>query len=478
MQIFQQEYDDGISEAIASQASISYASVVESYSQNNSNIKFKALASVEDKDLYYTQSILVSSSWNKNDDIFDKSEIWIAKNSPEDKPTNLEHDEGTIVGHIVSNYPITEDGILIDENTPIENLPEKYHILTGAVIYSAYTNPDLKNRAEKLIAEIENGSKYVSMECFFQGFDYGLINKSTGEFKVLARDNNTAYLTKYLRAYGGLGEHENYKIGRVLRNITFSGKGYVDKPANPDSIIFNKDSFKFLEKNDDFTKSGVITTQSTDQMENITMSEQVENIVVDCSEATKAAESTATLLKEEIDSLKVSHAASLEVLTTERDQLVTEKEEATQKIQEYNQQIESMKASITELEAKLNEANSTVAAYMKKEKTMKRKAALVESDLDEAEVDGLLEKFDSLDDETFAAMTEMMKKKNQKYKKPSSEDSKAAEEDITEALENVETTDELIPAVGGEENNEVESTRAALIDFVYNRLGKKLNNGE
>ena len=81
-----------------------------------------------------------------------------------------------------------------------------------------------------------------------------------------------------------------------------------------------------------------------------------------------------------------------------------------------------MKASITELEAKLNEANSTVAAYMKKEKTMKRKAALVESDLDEAEVDGLLEKFDSLDDETFAAMTEMMKKKNEKYKKPSSED--------------------------------------------------------
>ena len=137
-----------------------------------------------------------------------------------------------------------------------------------------------------------------------------------------------------------------------------------------------------------------------------------------------------------------------------------------------------MKASITELEAKLNEANSTVAAYMKKEKMMKRKAALVESDLDEAEVDGLLEKFDSLDDETFAAMTEMMKKKNEKYKKPSSEDSKAAEEDITEALENVETTDELIPAVGGEENNEVESTRAALIDFVYNRLGKKLNNGE
>ena len=29
-------------------------------------------------------------------------------------------------------------------------------------------------------------------------------------------------------------------IGRLLRNITFCGKGYVKKPANPDSIIFSE----------------------------------------------------------------------------------------------------------------------------------------------------------------------------------------------------------------------------------------------
>ena len=275
MQIFQQEYDDGIADAIKASASISYASALEPCDKTIKSKTFKALASMQDSDLYYTQSILVSSSWNKNDDIFDKDEVWAARHSPEHKPTNLEHDEGIIIGHIVSNYPITEDGILIDENTPVENLPEKYHILTGAVIYKSYTKPELRERTEKLVSEIENGTKYVSMECFFKGFDYGLINKQTNEFKVLARDNNTAYLTKYLRAYGGFGEHENYRIGRVLRNITFSGKGYVDKPANPDSIIFSKDKFKFLsseEKNDDFTKSGVTIFQSTEQMENNKMS--------------------------------------------------------------------------------------------------------------------------------------------------------------------------------------------------------------
>ena len=126
MQIFPQEKLDGLEEALTASASLSYASVAQPYHYGNkSNLKnFKTIASIDDNDLYYVQSILVSSSWNKNDDIFDKIEVWNAKNTPEDKPTNLEHDESIIIGHITSNWPITEDGILIDPDTPTENLPE------------------------------------------------------------------------------------------------------------------------------------------------------------------------------------------------------------------------------------------------------------------------------------------------------------------------------------------------------------------
>ena len=49
--------------------------------------------------------------------------------------------------------------------------------------------------------------------------------------------------------------------------------------------------------------------------------------------------------------------------------------------------------------------------------------------------------------------------------------------DITEVLENVEETTDVALTVGGEEDY-VENTRAALVDFVYARLGKKLNKGE
>src|SRR5690606_32975140 len=41
----------------------------------------------------------------------------------------------------------------------------------------------------------------------------------------------------HLRAYGGNGVYEGYRLGRLLRNITFSGKGLVDVPANKRSHI-------------------------------------------------------------------------------------------------------------------------------------------------------------------------------------------------------------------------------------------------
>ncbi|MFM7797008.1 MAG: hypothetical protein ACKO7N_09630, partial [Candidatus Nitrosotenuis sp.] len=227
MHIYQAEKDAGLTEILSAKSSIVYASLAEkSTFTEPARKKIKenqALAGIEDSDLYYTQSILVTTSWNKNDDIFDPQEVWEARDTPTHKPTNLEHDEKVIVGHITSNWPIEDDGEIIPDNTPTNNLPKKFHILTGSVIYRGFTEPDLRERANELISEIEHGEKYVSMECFFKGFDYGLVNKTTGEYRTLNRNEETAFLTKYLRTYGGLGEHENYKIGRVLRQITFSG---------------------------------------------------------------------------------------------------------------------------------------------------------------------------------------------------------------------------------------------------------------
>ena len=128
MVIYDQEKDDGISIKLLTAGSISYASSVVPAQPTDSIKNLKSLASYSDKDLYYVQSILVSSNWNKNDDIFDKAEVWAAKNTPEDKPTNLEHDENTIIGHIVSNWPIDSDGNILSEDIKVSE------VLTNSIL--------------------------------------------------------------------------------------------------------------------------------------------------------------------------------------------------------------------------------------------------------------------------------------------------------------------------------------------------------
>lgn len=573
MIIFEQEKQDGIEHQMLANASISYTTLVEPCGKESSVKKdlSKSVASLADEDLYYVQSILVSSSWNKNDDVFDKVEVWNARATPEHKPTNLEHDEKLIVGHITSNWPITDDGILIDANTEISNLPNKYHILTGSVIYRGFSDPELRDRAEKLIAEIEAGDKYVSMECFFKGFDYGLEDKSNGSFSVIERNEETSHLTKHLKVYGGLGEKDNYRIGRVLRNITFSGKGFVAKPANEDSIIFNRNTLMdklqqygdtiLQKKNDEFNDSGVSNTQQsiiteTEEMNKEEMSAAAsEQPNTDCHDLASQASTlneTINTLNETINTLKQEHEVAMSNKQEQVEQLVaadevtqksiselqnqitelsTAQEEASTKIAdletaktEAEATIKSLEEAKEAVEQELTAANEVIAGYKeaeeemkKKEKKMARKAALEESGVDSVKAAELVDQFETMDDETFVAMTSVFsslvpapeavaeeveaeeeaeveaeagmppalkealekKKKKEEEKEGKASESDELEEAKTEAdvdasiLENVEVEEDSAITVGGEVESKEEATRAALVDFVRSRIGKK-----
>ena len=73
----------------------------------------------------------------------------------------------------------------------------------------------------------------------------------------------------------------------------------------------------------------------------------------------------------------------------------------------------------------------------------------------------------------------MKDKKDKKEEEGKSEKKKASEVINTEeALDNVEVDTDLNLGVGSERESQIESTRAALVEFVCARLGKKLNKGE
>lgn len=193
-------------------------------------------------DLHRLYTILVSVGWNLNDDVFGVEPVWNARHSPVDKPFNLEHNPRTVIGHITDCIVVDENYDTVADTTSVSDLPKKFHILTSAVVYKHIKSRDekLSEETKELIASIAKGEWFVSMEALFSNFDYAL--KSDNDSKIIERTDATAFLTKHLRVHGGYGEYKGYKVGRYLKDITFSGKGLVKRPGNPESYVFNDTS--------------------------------------------------------------------------------------------------------------------------------------------------------------------------------------------------------------------------------------------
>jgi uncharacterized coiled-coil protein SlyX len=477
IKIYQNEINDGIGDLVKSTASVAYCSEATFQKEIPEEVVAKAIAENKDQiDLYYLESVLVSCGWNKNDDVFMPEATWAARNTPEDKQFNFMHNENDIIGHITGSYVLTKDGKAVSSDS---EMPEDFDIITQAVLYNSWTGEENRERMEKIISEIEEGKWYVSMECLFAGFDYALSNDD-GAKKVLARDEESSFLTKHLRAYGGTGEYQGYKIGRALRNISFSGKGLVSKPANPRSVILKSVAFN-LDDNSDFNIGEF-------NMSDNLLEKQLEDARAELA----AAKAENDAIKAQIEEAKDKEFAS-KVEAFESD---IETKNST--IAELEESIKSTQARVAELEdalAKSQEdlasANEHMEEMKKKEKMEKRKASLVEAGFDVDDVEAALAAFDGLADEAFDLVVAMYGKKEKAKKeaeagmppalkeaieKKKEKDAKAEEEvEETEAeatpelLEDVETSEAtLVDATP--DVDEVESTRASISDWLSNNV--------
>lgn len=191
-------------------------------------------------DICSVHGILVSTNWNRNDDVFVPEQVWAAKDTPLFKPANMGHQGKEIdksnetIGVIYSSTPVDDDYNPISSNDG----NEKFHLLVGMYLWAKYW-PTYVNEIKK---GIENNTMYISMECTFPDFGYALREPNSDSINLISRTDQTSWLTKYLRAYKGPGkvtiENKDYIIGRWLKKITFTGVGFVIKPGNPESILF------------------------------------------------------------------------------------------------------------------------------------------------------------------------------------------------------------------------------------------------
>jgi hypothetical protein len=486
IKIFQNEINDGIGDLVKSTASVAYCSEATvcrtDIAHPENTVVNKIVAENKDQiDLYYLESVLVSCGWNKNDDVFMPEATWAARNTPEDKQFNFMHDENDIIGHITGSYVLGKDGKAISDESDI---PKDFDIITQAVLYNSWTNSENKERMEKIISEIEEGKWYVSMECLFAGFDYALSNDQ-GIKKVLARDEESSFLTKHLRAYGGNGEYQGYKVGRALKNIAFSGKGLVSKPANPRSVILKSIAFNL----DDDSQFDIGEFNMSDNV--------IEKQLAEVREELASAKAENQAIKAKIEEAKDKEFAT----KVEAFEATVEEKDAS--IAELEENIKSSQARIAELEDTLAKSQEDLAVAMKemddmKKKAMmqKRKASLTEAGLDEQEVEDTIASFDALGEEAFEAVVALMKKKyadkhpmkkkedeaeaamppalkeaieKKKKEKEAKADEEAEAEVTPELLEDVETSEAtLVDATP--DVDEVESTRASIADWLSNNV--------
>jgi hypothetical protein len=306
-----------------------------------------------------------------------------------------------------------------------------------------------------IVAEIEGGKWFVSMECLFPDFDYALA-KENGETKVVKRNEASAFLTKHLRSYGGDGIYEDYKVGRLLRNLSFSGKGLVSKPANPRSVI--------LEGNDFFDESQaqILTLSSSKEND---MSESYEKQIADLQKELAEAKAASDALKDKV--VAEQHAKfdaeikELEATIAEQAEKIAEQTEAAKTLADtVAANEEAIAAKDEALAGKEEELN----VMYKKEAVMKRCAQLQEIGYDAEEATATVEEFEALDDATFDKLVAEMKRKGEfppKKKDEEKEDEEVAPDAKAEELD--EEQDEAEAQAGEEALAEVEETEEVAI---------------
>jgi hypothetical protein len=489
MKIFKQEIIDGVAPLVQANASVAYCSpavlcpkdeftdegVGGKISRTISKIQSET-ANPEQIDLYYLKSVLVSTGWNKNDDVFEATATWDARHTPEDKQFNFMHDENDIIGHITGSYVVDKDGnrVISDE------MPAEFDIITEAVLYNSWTGEENRNRMDQIIAEIEEGKWFVSMECLFAGFDYALIGED-GNSKLLARDEDSSFLTKHLRAYGGTGEYEGYKIGRSLRDISFSGKGLVSRPANPRSVILDSSRAFSL------TQPQTLICSPLHGDNNMSDTDILEKQLAEVQSELASAKEDNDSMKKKIEEKKDKEYA--ETIDALREEVAAANQEVDKLTSSVKELVEQIEAKDKEMKDKMEELNK-----MKKEKKMEaRKAALLDLGFEAEEAEESVASYESFDDETFeaiiAAMTKMEKKKAAVKKDEKEDKEKAAvpkknmaeeaeaEEAEAEvaaetALEEVSTSEATL-VEASDETDELEATRASVAQWLENNVLNK-----
>jgi hypothetical protein len=254
---------------------------------------------------------------------------------------NWQHKDAAIIGamYAVEARDLQGNSIEVDDLKDDESFEI---VIQGAVWHHL---PHIKTTADQIIQRINEENLFVSMECWFDNYNFGFYTESGELYDLVPRNSDTAFLERHLRANGGTGKYSGMRIGRALVGINFGGIAFVDRPANKRSYILNHFAFdpnSSLEevgahKNDNQDPDPIVLNNVVNDVQNVKPIMEVSNMN-DLNRAAASADEIQGAVKEALDA---------------RDRV-----EASKRDQET---LEATKTRNTALEAELKQANSALS---------------------------------------------------------------------------------------------------------------------
>lgn len=215
----------------------------------------------------------VVNKFNKNGDGIDTKTAIAIKDYFINKPTNIEHQKGKVVGHIISSsfsdYGTNE---LLDDES-VESLDSPFNIALGALVYKV-VNPSFA----RMLEQTDEGEEFyntisASWEIGFNDYCIALGSDDLSEAELITDKNQIKEFSKYLKAYDGDGEMDDGTLVHrlVIGEIYPLGIGFTTNPAADVKGVAVENEKEIHIKQEDYAiqETEITTTPKADIQEGI-----------------------------------------------------------------------------------------------------------------------------------------------------------------------------------------------------------------
>lgn len=297
------------------------------------------------------------------------------------KPTNLEHFNEEIVGHIVGSRLTSVDGEYMTENE-LEGFEDPFYITLAAVVYKT-VKPEFAKYLLQSSDESSDlfGSIASSWELGFSNYSIAITNGSNNfkDSNLITDASEIEKLSPYLKAFGGDGKAPNgMSVFRVIEGPIYPlGAAFTTNPAANVNGIFTfknnslvvKDTKKFMVDNNfaknkekEWVKISQNSTTAVNKENNIEnmdteqLKKEIEGVIdsklsglVEKSNASSISQVIAEAIKDKDAEFK-----------KEREIVEQAKARAEQEAVEYKNSVDTLKSELSEAQQKITELTTTI----------------------------------------------------------------------------------------------------------------------